>query len=652
MIDSTVANARRFSATTLPQSAGGGAIASAEGARPVALETVIGRLSAQGRKDPRAEVARLMGAPTAPVLRAPAPGAGSGMGTAAAEEAAAAQKTAEAAKAAADVSAAAAAEAEKAANEMAAATAKADAAQSAADAAKAAADNAANEAAVAEKSATASAAAAAEAESAAAAAAREADDAAIAAKAAMGTDGQAAAAANADAAAKIAADAAAVAKTAQAKAAEDAAAAKVAGASARTAASAAETAVALAAKAKSDANAASQRAAAAQTKADAAAAKLEVAQAAADAAAAVKAAGEAVRRGADQAAEYEGLAALSYWMAKLQKTVSDCSDQQLLDAMERFKAQNKSQRESYEKQAAEAQKKEEAAAKASSAMGCASKILGGLIVAVSLVSAVFTGGSSLALAAVGLALFAADIATEAATGKSLTERALSPLMDAVVSPLMNAIGGAIAGVLQKFGMDKDLAQIIGAAVGAVLAVVAVVAIAVVAKSGQAAKLGSKLAGPLMRALSKAVPQLLKAAMSKLGGIGSSVLGKSNQLSKFLRNAASRLGGKLGVNADSNVLALQAQRIQQVMVLLNGSANAGTSTWLGFNEKAISEIEAEIIELMNEMSRSHQVIDTAVGQWQAQQEWETAQTTKLSDAVEREQQAVHFIIGGSRRMMAF
>ncbi len=55
-------------------------------------------------------------------------------------------------------------------------------------------------------------------------------------------------------------------------------------------------------------------------------------------------------------------------------------------------------------------------------MGCIGKVLGALLTIVSVVAAVFTGGASLALAAVGLAVMVADEIVKAATECRLFSR--------------------------------------------------------------------------------------------------------------------------------------------------------------------------------------------------------------------------------------
>jgi len=339
----------------------------------------------------------------------------------------------------------------------------------------------------------------------------------------------------------------------------------------------------------------------------------------------------------------EGAAALSYWIAKIQKVVSDTSDQQLVDSMDRFKKQNAVQRKSFEKQAEEAQKKEDAAALASDIIGCAGKVLGGLLVGISVISSVFTGGASLVLAGVGLALLAADTIAEVATGESLTGRLISPLMESVFSPLVNAIGGVVSGVLQKFGVSEDIAKIVGAALGAAMAVLAVIAIAVAAKSSAASNLVGKMTGPLMRGVTKAIPQMLKSMTSAVGS-------GANALSRSASNSATKLASKVGITAfNPKVFALQAQYVALSGSAVGGAGQAGAAAWLGVNARQLSEIQAEIVRLLTSMSQVERIVDVAVKQWQSQQAWALTLQKSASDAMQLDHQTGLFALKNARRV---
>lgn len=128
-----------------------------------------------------------------------------------------------------------------------------------------------------------------------------------------------------------------------------------------------------------------------------------------------------------------------------------------------------------QKKAKEYDEQTQKAAEMNKTMGCVGKILGWLIVAVSCVAAVFSGGASLALAAVGLALAVGDEIYQAATGKSFMQEATQPLMDNVIKPLMDKLGDVFAKALEGLGVNKDTAEMIGKIAGAVVAGVILIA---------------------------------------------------------------------------------------------------------------------------------------------------------------------------------
>lgn len=134
-------------------------------------------------------------------------------------------------------------------------------------------------------------------------------------------------------------------------------------------------------------------------------------------------------------------------------------------------------------------------------MGCIGKILGWLIAAVSFVGAVFTGGASLALAAVGLALTVADEIDQAVTGHSFLQAALQPIMSEIVEPLMKAFSTIFTHMLEAFGVDKATAEMVGQILGAIAASATLV-VGMIVVSGAM----GKLVGAVMKKIGKEVAE--------------------------------------------------------------------------------------------------------------------------------------------------
>lgn len=351
-----------------------------------------------------------------------------------------------------------------------------------------------------------------------------------------------------------------------------------------------------------------------------------------------------------ESTKFQGAAALRYWIAHIQKQVDNTTEAQLIDTLDRFKESNKAQREFQEKKAEEVQKKEEAAQKASQIMGCLAKIVGAVVVAASVVSAAFTGGSSLILAGLGLALMAADAIAEKVTGESITGRLLSPLIQKVFAPLAKLMGDAIASVLKKLNVSDDIADLVGAISGAIAAAIAVVAVAILAKSAQIGKYVGKLVTPLMNSVGKMMPKVISTVASKLSSVMAKVMAKADGVSNALTRNSTRLLQKVGMGT-AEAASLQATRAALVGGALNGTAQAGFSGWMGFNSNEIEKAGAELTVLFADMDQLRRGLDLSVTHWQEQLS-RTASLDKIaSDAMQSAQNTQLFILGNTRRAAA-
>lgn len=185
----------------------------------------------------------------------------------------------------------------------------------------------------------------------------------------------------------------------------------------------------------------------------------------------------------------------------------------------------------------------------SKTMGCVGKILGAVITAVAVVGAVFTGGASLLLAGVGLALMLADEIYHAATGNSFMEQAMKPFMK-VLQPMLQFVMDKVADMLTELGVDAQSAKMaamiaVSVAIAAVVVVLAVTGVGG-AIAGAAAnvvsKLGSVLAKTLEKTIAKLVPEMVKKSMAQMAKQTSNAASKvSGAASKAVDAAAQRLG---------------------------------------------------------------------------------------------------------------
>ena len=184
-------------------------------------------------------------------------------------------------------------------------------------------------------------------------------------------------------------------------------------------------------------------------------------------------------------------------------------------------------------------------------MGCIGKVLGWVITAVSFAAAAFTGGASLAFAAIGLALTVGDEINQAVNGFSFLSEALKPLMETILQPLMELVSKVYTQVLEAFGLDKSTAEMIGQIIGAIAA--AIIMVAAVAFAGNMA---GKLSDAVMKKLgSKVMDKVFNNAMGDLikrmgQGFGRSFSMQEKSMAR-VTNYTDK--GLTGVSAANNVI---------------------------------------------------------------------------------------------------
>ncbi|QRX82147.1 type III secretion system translocon subunit SctE [Glaciimonas sp. PAMC28666] len=229
-----------------------------------------------------------------------------------------------------------------------------------------------------------------------------------------------------------------------------------------------------------------------------------------------------------------------------------------------------------QKMVAEAEKSEREMAKAQAlnkAMGCVGKILGAVITAVAVVGAAFTGGASLALAGIGVALMVADEVYGAVTGKSFMQDAMQPLMK-VLQPVLQFFMDKVSAMLEDLGVDAQTSKMVSMIVVSVAIAVAAVAIAATgagsavasAISNITSKIGAVMSRVLEKVIAKLVPAVLKKAIS--------------QAAKQLSSAASRLfdaaSQRLGMSTDLASKQIYANRMMMLSFGLNFEKTVITS----------------------------------------------------------------------------
>jgi invasin B len=296
------------------------------------------------------------------------------------------------------------------------------------------------------------------------------------------------------------------------------------------------------------------------------------------------------------------------------------------DVLKSQEAENTRRSEEYQAEQAKAAHLEKV-------MGCIGKVVGWLITVVAVIAAPFSGGASLALAAVGLAL----AIVEEASGFSVLGKAFEPIMQHVLMPMINAIGKAITQLLENLGVDSATARKVGSIMGAVIGavvMVAVIALAVVVGRSAAANL-MKQVGPMVnKMMARVMPQILKDASSSLAAGGAKL---SGAMAKVLGSAADDMGARMG----KVMVATQATQFANSVATSSGNVVAADIRL---------EAEGVMAELMNGLENSklmREALDAAQQEFVRANEIAMSIIAKMSETVEQAHRSGSFVVNNIR-----
>lgn len=263
-----------------------------------------------------------------------------------------------------------------------------------------------------------------------------------------------------------------------------------------------------------------------------------------------------------------------------------------LERAEQLKAHQEFRTERMLAQQAEKVKKQEEeihkAQQAAKVSNCISKIIGWVVTAVSVALTPFTGGASLALTALSVALMASDEIVKATTGKSFMAEALSPLMNNVIMPLIQAIGKVFDFMMEVSGLAGLLKSISPTLYDAVkMGHTIMTTIAVVVAAAFLAKNAAQYVGKMLKPLMKPVMKMMEKLSKKVHVAG---------YEKFARSAAvavmaAQTAG-VGVNAYGQINLANADLKYTQFQNQNMKFEADT--------KLLSDMEAALQESLNKL----------------------------------------------------
>lgn len=225
---------------------------------------------------------------------------------------------------------------------------------------------------------------------------------------------------------------------------------------------------------------------------------------------------------------------------------------------------------------ADADKAEKELAKAEAmnkAMGCVGKILGALLTTIAIVGAVFSGGASLVLAGIGLALMVADEIYKGVTGKSFMEEALKPVMN-LIKPLLEFVMNKLGALFEKMGLDPQVAQMVGMILVSVVIALAATALALTGTGGMVANFASKMLSKIGPALTRLLENTIGKLVSEL--VKRTVSQGARQISAAFRKMADAITKRLGISPKDFGHELVAKRFEQFGGGLNFAKTTTTS----------------------------------------------------------------------------
>ncbi|KML40115.1 hypothetical protein VL15_38300 [Burkholderia cepacia] len=302
-------------------------------------------------------------------------------------------------------------------------------------------------------------------------------------------------------------------------------------------------------------------------------------------------------------------AKLTAMMAACLEITGKANEDDLKSKLEIFQAMQESRQADMEAQSADFEQQ----VQSQKNMGCIGKLVCAVISLIGVVGAAFSGGASLAIAAIGLGIMATDKIVKAATGVDFIAEALKPLLNDVLKPLVQAISHAVTGLLEDLGVNAKTASMVGSIVGAVVGAAAMIAmIAVVAMVGKkaAAKLAEKFGEAITKAVAKMVPDVVKEVAGKIGDMAASAAEKLSEQIGLADDPESRkiFGKKLekGAHIGRAVDAVSTSAIRVVNSVSEKNA-ADALAALHFDE-AMMEMSQAISEAIDQYTQTSKMLN--------------------------------------------
>ncbi|AIO70863.1 type III secretion system translocon subunit BipB [Burkholderia oklahomensis] len=342
-----------------------------------------------------------------------------------------------------------------------------------------------------------------------------------------------------------------------------------------------------------------------------------------------------------------GAAKLTAVLGKLQELISAGNVKELESKQKLFTEMQAKREAELQKKSDEYQEQVKKAAEMQQTMGCVGKIVGWLITAVSFAAAAFTGGASLALAAVGLALAVGDEIGRATTGVSFMDKLMQPVMDTILKPLMDFISSLITKALVACGVDQQKAELAGAILGAIMTGVALIAAAFVGASAVkavASKVINAVAGQLTKLMDSAIGKMLVQLIEKFAQ-------KSGFQALGSRTATAMTRMRRAIGAESNegrmLLANRFEKAGTVMNVGNQVSQAAGEIVVGVERAKAMGLLADIKEAMYDIKLLGDLLKQAVDAFAEHNRVLAQLMQRMSDAGQMETSTGKLILRNAR-----
>lgn len=321
-----------------------------------------------------------------------------------------------------------------------------------------------------------------------------------------------------------------------------------------------------------------------------------------------------------------GATQLAALMLQFQQMVADVSLTQMSQTSAFLTTMLDKQRQESLECAKKASEQLERAARSQKILGWVCKLLTWVMTIVSVVSAVFTGGASLAIAVAMASVTIADQIVEATTGTS----PIASAVNAVFTPIVAKLGEQISKALEALGVPKEVAEIVAQVLATIFVIVGVVVMALVGRAAFNAL--SKQIGPLVSGLMERASASVARGMPE----GLRTLGtRASAGFKALGNEA--LQRIYGDSDKIAAAALQWQRAAIATQVITPTAAAASGVVVASMNREATIAQSSYQQLDASSRMLEDVLEKAVGTYSTSLKKMTAMIAAASEAMSQERQ---------------